>query len=360
MRLVAIATGFSGFQICKESQFRTESLVPGFIPSNTVTIFSGDGGTGKSLLAQQLSVAAATNGKWLGQPVKHGPALFLTAEDDEAEVHRRAADILRAEGREFRDASNIVACSLAGMDASSASRERGWRPTNPIAAVQGGRAGCSAQAVVVINDTFGRPSTPAMKTTGQWRGSSWVCCAASVSDSAPLWCCWLIRLSPASAQVQEHRLTGWNNSARSRLYLERIVEGGYEPDPDARRLSVKKSNYGRVGGEITMKWRDGVFVADPVETSFDRTMVNYKAERVFLKLVELMAEQGRNISPSPGANYAQSCSQSIPTAKASPSRPSSLRWKNSEPERHQGQNLRPSYPEGDNNYPSADPGWKPK
>ena len=132
-----------------------ESSVPGFIPSNTVTIFSGDGGTGKSLLAQQLSVAAATNGKWLGQPVKHGPALFLTAEDDEAEVHRRAADILRAEGREFRDASNIVACSLAGMDAlfASVNRDGGALIPSPLFKEVEEQVAL-LRPVVVINDTL--------------------------------------------------------------------------------------------------------------------------------------------------------------------------------------------------------------
>ena len=32
--------------------------------------------------------------------------------------------------------------------------------------------------------------------------------------------------------------TAWNNSVRSRLYLERIVRDGYEPDPDKRRQVV--------------------------------------------------------------------------------------------------------------------------
>ena len=41
--------------------------------------------------------------------------------------------------------------------------------------------------------------------------------------------------------------TAWNNSVRSRLYLDRVRESGIEPDPDARVLRTMKSNYGPVG-----------------------------------------------------------------------------------------------------------------
>ncbi len=91
---------------------------------------------------------------------------------------------------------------------------------------------------------------------------------------------------------------------RSRLYLERIVQDGYEPDPDRRLLTTKKANYGRVGGEITMSWRDGVFVAADDPTMLDRLSGGMKAERVFLKLLRQHAEQGRHVNASGGLHYA--------------------------------------------------------
>ena len=39
-----------------------EWLVDALVPMKTVTLFSGDGGTGKSLLALQLAVAVAAGG----------------------------------------------------------------------------------------------------------------------------------------------------------------------------------------------------------------------------------------------------------------------------------------------------------
>lgn len=49
-----------------------EWLVPDLIPSGTVTLLGGDGGTGKSLLALQLAVSVATDSAWLGLGVGSG------------------------------------------------------------------------------------------------------------------------------------------------------------------------------------------------------------------------------------------------------------------------------------------------
>jgi RecA-family ATPase len=54
--------------------------------------------------------------------------------------------------------------------------------------------------------------------------------------------------------------TAWNNAVRSRLYLQRLE--GEDAEPDARVLETKKSNYGRIGGTIALRWSRGVFVPD--------------------------------------------------------------------------------------------------
>lgn len=43
-----------------------EWAVQDLVPSGTVTLLGGDGGTGKSLLGMQLTDAVATGGRWLG------------------------------------------------------------------------------------------------------------------------------------------------------------------------------------------------------------------------------------------------------------------------------------------------------
>src|SRR4051812_40341141 len=49
-----------------------EWLVEDFIPHRVVTLFAGDGGSGKTQCAIQLCVAAALNQQWLGKNVTPG------------------------------------------------------------------------------------------------------------------------------------------------------------------------------------------------------------------------------------------------------------------------------------------------
>ncbi|RAZ86502.1 hypothetical protein DDV93_08875 [Cereibacter johrii] len=98
--------------------------------------------------------------------------------------------------------------------------------------------------------------------------------------------------------------TAWNNSVRSRIYLERVKdERDGEPDPNVRRLSSKKANYGPVGIEIAIRWQGGVFVSagtrEEVMAGQDE-----KARRVFLRLLEEHEANGIPVNPSSGANYA--------------------------------------------------------
>ena len=94
-----------------------EWLVHGLVPQKTVTLFGGDGGTGKSLLALQLAVAVAGQTKWIGKVADTGRVIFLSAEDDDDELHRRTDDILKAEGRTYDDIKGLTLRSLAGEDA---------------------------------------------------------------------------------------------------------------------------------------------------------------------------------------------------------------------------------------------------
>lgn len=91
--------------------------VPDFFPATSVTTLNGDGGTGKSLAALQLAVSTGLGRPWLGQEVTAGRALFISAEDDRDEMHRRLADIARAEGAELLDLDGLTLRSLAGKDA---------------------------------------------------------------------------------------------------------------------------------------------------------------------------------------------------------------------------------------------------
>src|SRR6185369_6100791 len=95
--------------------------------------------------------------------------------------------------------------------------------------------------------------------------------------------------------------TAWSNSVRSRLYLDRVREGLVEPDPDARVLRTMKTNYGRAGGEIRLRWHDGVFILDAgSETNLAHAAKIQRAEAIFLELLAAYKAAGRHVTSTTG------------------------------------------------------------
>lgn len=92
-------------------------------PMKNVTLLSGDGGTGKSLLVMQLAAAVASGSRWLGRDVRCGVVLYLSAEDDEAETHIRLSEICAAEGIDLAGLHELGIVVLAGKDAVLASEQ---------------------------------------------------------------------------------------------------------------------------------------------------------------------------------------------------------------------------------------------
>jgi hypothetical protein len=95
-------------------------IVLGLIPDRNVTLLTGDGDAGKSFLALQLGAAVAIIGsqvKWIGQSVTGGAVLYLSAEDEIDEHHRRLFSIKADYGCRFLDLKNLEIIPLAGEDA---------------------------------------------------------------------------------------------------------------------------------------------------------------------------------------------------------------------------------------------------
>jgi RecA-family ATPase len=273
-------------------------LVPDLIPGRTVTLLYGDGGTGKSLLSLQLAVAVATGGRWIGRECASGLAVFLSAEDEQDELHRRLIDVARAEGIPLSDMGNLIYRSMAGEDALLASVEGTGKPLIPSSLYNELDAYLDRhKPALLVLDTLADLFPGNENDKAQVRQF-----VSLLKGLAILHDCTVVMLAHPSLSGMSSGSgtsgnTAWNNSARSRLYFERIAQDGIEANPDARVLRTMKANYGPKGGEIGLTWRNGVFALDATETGLDRMAGNAKAERVFLKLVQTFAEQGRPANP---------------------------------------------------------------
>jgi len=83
-------------------------LVPYRIPLGNVTMLNGDGAAGKTTIALQLGAATVRGSGWLGSIIDTpGPALFMTAEEDRDEIHRRLAAIVDHQGIGFGDLTGL-------------------------------------------------------------------------------------------------------------------------------------------------------------------------------------------------------------------------------------------------------------
>jgi RecA-family ATPase len=288
---------------------RREWLAEGLIPARTVTLFSGDGGVGKSLVALQLAISTARGVPWLGIEVKHGPALFLTAEDDLDEVHRRLADVARALNCPLGYFDKLHIASLAGEDALLATQERSNSKIVKATALFDrlkARVDTLKPALVVLDtlaDLFGgeeNDRAQARQFIGLLRGLATKYGTTVVLLSHP-------SLSGMASGTGSSGSTAWSNSVRSRLYLRRPEKiEGKDADPDTRILETMKANYGKTGTRFALRWKEGVFVREAgVDEATGETLATH-ADRVFAELLAIYEQEGRDVSPSASPTYAPS------------------------------------------------------
>ena len=90
------------------------------VPLNQAGLFSGEGGTGKSIIELTKNVAHVTGKEWLGSLPEIGPAFYIGAEDDANEIHIRLAAIAKHYGVTFNELvdGGLHVLSLLGEDAT--------------------------------------------------------------------------------------------------------------------------------------------------------------------------------------------------------------------------------------------------
>ena len=281
-------------------------IIKDMIPGRTVTIVTGDGGEGKTTLKLQLCAAMASGRAWLGYNPEHGRALFLSAEDDQDELHRRVASIAASLGVTLAQLSDLYLVPPVGQDAVMGVPE-GRAPIIAPTAVFRGLVDLverikprlvvlDALADVYAGDENSR--TQVRQFVSQLRSLAIQHDLAIVLIAHP-------SLTGMTSGNGTSGSSAWSNSARARLYLERMKDNkGREIDSDLRMLRVKKSNYGPLGVELRLRWQNGAFILDDKQGDLVQLAAQATAERVFLDLLAVYESQDRDVSPNRGPTYA--------------------------------------------------------
>ena len=295
-------------------------LVEGWAPWRQTVLFYGDGGTGKSLLAMQLGTCCAANLDFLGLPTMPCRVFMVLCEDDNDELHIRQNAINHHYGLSFGDLENLRWVSRVGEDNTLMTFDSSGngRLTAFWHQVEEAAKDFGAQLVIIDTaaDTYGGDEN----IRRQVRAFIQVACTrlARAIDGAVI-----LLAHPSAAGLASGRgdggSTGWSNSVRSRWFLSRPkAESGEEEDTDLRILSKKKSNYGSVGDEITIRWNQGAFevVGGKIKDKVDR-IEDSRRDDEFIGFIRQLQIQGLDGSAKVAAkNYAPKAMKRLPTASA--------------------------------------------
>lgn len=236
-----------------------EWLVEDIIPHRKVTLLSGDGGLGKSLLMQQIMTSAATGKDWLGLKTQQCRAFGLFCEDDNDELLRRQHAICENMSIPLDACFNMQWLSGEGIDPvlMEFSGNDAGRLTPLFDELMEFLKWWEAELVIIDTaaDTFAGNEISRIQVRNFINRALRI---IAIELGATV----ILTSHPSVSGMREGSglsgSTAWNNSVRSRLYLTR-PEG--ERNSNVRVLQMKKSNYGSTEPEIRVIWEDGAFKA---------------------------------------------------------------------------------------------------
>jgi RecA-family ATPase len=264
----------------------------------TVGLFSGEGGAGKSLLSMMLAISHALGHDWLGSAARQGAFLYLSAEDDRNEMQRRQTSILRSTDSNFSDLRDKMhLLDFVGEDSVLGVPDNTGliKPTKLFERLLS--AAIDIQPVFICLDTSSDIFAGNENDRAQVRQFLGMLRKMAMLSNSYVLVNSHVSLTGISTGSGLSGSTGWHNTVRSRMYLSSAkTKEGDESDVNLRRLEFKKNNYGPVAAAIDLVWEKGVYRPIAALGSLERKAVDQNADRTFLALLDRFNDQGRKVS----------------------------------------------------------------
>ena len=276
--------------------------VENYIPQHKPVLLYGDGGVGKSTIAQQLAVAKSARRDWLFLKTQPGRTLFLSAEDDDDEFHIRL-DCIRADmGLQCADLADVQFQSLMEQDPTlgAFSKQQGKVIGTPLLHELEERVRDTMIDLVIL-DTLSDVFEGNENDRQQARAFIRLLARLGLKTQSTVLALAHPSVSGMATGTGMSGSTGWNNTARARMYFY----SEKDDEDDVRTLQVMKANYGPPNLRTKVRWQRGLYV--PVTEAAQEAKAKYSAEAAeecFLRLLDAYTKQDRHVSHKSGANYA--------------------------------------------------------
>jgi RecA-family ATPase len=260
------------------------------VPLNQVGLFSGEGGTGKSIIELMKNVAHVTGKEWFGSLPEQGGAFYLGAEDEAEEIHIRLAAIAQAYGTTFRELTSggLRVLPLLGQDS--------------MLCVQAGR-GNHIETTPLYKQLYEaagdlKPKNISIDTLSRAFGGDEINRVQVYAFAMHMQA--VAKVAQGSVTILSHPSlagmangsgisgsTAWHGAFRFRQYLKGIKEED-DGDPgadDLRELQFKKNQYGPQGRPIILRYQNGLFVPVNGATDPERLAREARADGLFVNLL---------------------------------------------------------------------------
>lgn len=279
------------------------------VPLNQAGLFSGEGGTGKSILELTKNVAHVTGKDWLGTMPEPGPAFYLGAEDDKDEIHIRLAAIAAHHDVTFQQlvTSGLHVLPLLGQDATlcAASAKSGRVEVTTLYRQLYEAAG-DIKPINISIDTLSRAfAGNEIDRVQVYAFAMHMQALAKVAGGSVT-----VLSHPSLAGIASGSgisgSTAWHGAFRFRQYLKGAkAADGEQPGNDLRELEFKKNQYGPIGKSVVLRYQRGLFLPEGSASSLDKLARAASVDEWFLERLQRFSSQGRNVGDKPTApNYA--------------------------------------------------------